>query len=261
MLLSSAVTVELVILVVCGFLAGFIDAIVGGGGLIQLPTLLVLFPTAPIVSLFGTNKVASICGTSMAAWQYAKKIPLRMKTVLPATIAALIFAYLGARTVSVINPAILKPLILALLILVAIYTFKKKSLGSSAVTKDLGSKEIWISAFVGGTIGFYDGFFGPGTGSFLILAFISLFGLDFLQASASAKIVNLATNLASIIFFEMNGEIYYHLGIPMGIAQIFGAILGSKLAILKGSSFVRKLFLCVVIALIAKLGWGVLFTS
>ncbi len=249
-------SLDLLFAVVSAFFAGFIDAVVGGGGLIQLPALMILFPQYPVPILFGTNKLASICGTSAATVQYLKRITVSRETVLPATIAALIFSYLGAKVVSYLDSALLKPLILILLILVGTYTFKKKDFGSiksEPKVKELRLR-IFVSALFGGLLGFYDGFFGPGTGSFLILGFIWLFGQDFLQASASAKIVNLATNLAAIAYFGSHSGILYSVAIPMGVANLIGAVFGARLAILKGSKFVRSCFLVVVVALILKIG-------
>ena len=170
------------------FIAGFLDAIVGGGGLIQLPALLIQFPQLALPTLFGTNKIAALSGTSIAAVQYAKRIRFNWKVLLSISLFSFLFSFLGARTVSYLDSEALKPLIL--IILIAIYTFIKKDLGNVA-TKDLSTaKKMIFGAVIGAVIGFYDGFFGPGTGSFFVLAFVVILGFDFLSASAYAKVVN-----------------------------------------------------------------------
>ena len=177
------------------FIAGFLDAIVGGGGLIQLPALLIQFPQLALPTLFGTNKIAALSGTSIAAVQYAKRIRFNWKVLLSISLFSFLFSFLGARTVSYLNSEALKPFILIILIAIAIYTFIKKDLGNVA-TKDLSTaKKMIFGALIGAVIGFYDGFFGPGTGSFFVLAFVVILGFDFLSASAYAKVVNCITNI------------------------------------------------------------------
>lgn len=246
------------LLLIFSFLAGFVDSVVGGGGLIQLPALFIFLPphlAASIPSVLGTNKFASICGTSLAACQYLTRVQLRWKIVLPAAGCAFVFAALGARTVTLLNPALLKPLILGLLVVVAIYTWRKKTFGQSVALKHSPNLQLYLGLALGSAIGFYDGFFGPGTGSFLIFMFIAVFGFDFLHASAGAKIVNFATNLAAVLYFSMRGEVFYSYAIPMALCNIAGAMLGARLAILKGNEFIRRLFLAVLILLIGRVGW------
>ena len=237
------------------FLAGFIDSMVGGGGLIQLPALFIFFPNTPITALFGTNKLSSICGTLAAAIRFLKEVKLDWQAVTPAAITALIFSFLGARTVSLINSEILRPLILILLIIVAIYTFVRKDFGSEYQPKHQGNKVTYYMMLIAAAIGFYDGFFGPGTGSFLIFLFITVLGFDFVRASAIAKIINLSTNIAGIIYFASINQILYHVAIPMALCNIIGSIIGARTAIVKGSAFVRILFLVVVSLLIVKLAY------
>ena len=247
----------------CGFafLAGLVDSVVGGGGLIQLPALLLLLPAplaASLPAVFGTNKLSSICGTSMAVIQYARRIPIQWPLVLPAAITAFGFAFLGARTVSTLRPEMLKPLILVLLVLVALWTYSQKNWGQLHAPKLSPRAGLAYAVLVGASIGFYDGFFGPGTGSFLIFAFIGLFGFDFLNASAGAKVVNFATNLAAVIYFAATDSIYYAYALPMGFCNVLGSLAGTRLAILKGNRFVRGFFLCVVAAIIARLAYDLL---
>jgi len=243
----------LLLLCAFSFFAGLIDAIVGGGGLVQLPALLILLPGQGIPTLFGTNKLASAAGTTMATAQYARRVKLDWHIIGPAAGTAFIFSALGSKMVTLINPALLRPVILVLLILVAVYVFVLKDLGLVHAPRHPRHKARWMAILTGAAIGFYDGFFGPGTGSFLIIIFVGMFGFDFLFASASAKVINLATNLASVIFFAATGHILYQVALPMAACNILGAMAGTRLAILKGSRFVRVFFLVVVLALIAKL--------
>ncbi|BBC26902.1 sulfite exporter TauE/SafE family protein [Pseudanabaena sp. ABRG5-3] len=248
------------ILTLCGFafLAGLVDAVVGGGGLIQLPALLIMLPQTAIASILGTSKFVSIAGTTIAVQQYAKQQKIAWGTTIPAMVTAFIFSFLGARVTSLLNPSLMRPMILGLLIAVAIYTFNKKDFGLFQISKLSRSQQWLYSVAIGSIIGFYDGFFGPGTGSFLIFAFVGIFGYSFLAASASAKVINFATNLAAIIYFAFTNNVIYSLGIPMAICNILGAFIGAKLAIKNGSQFVRKLFLIIVSLLILKLGYDII---
>lgn len=247
----------------CAFacLAGFVDSIVGGGGLIQLPALFVLLPpglASAVAAVLGTNKLSSSCGTGMAVVQYARRVRLNWASLLPAAVAAFGFSFLGARVVTRLNPALVRPLILGLLVAVAIYTFIRKELGALHAPRLTARHEQVFGALVGAAIGFYDGFFGPGTGSFLIFAFIGLFGFDFLTASACAKVINFATNLSAVAYFAATDNILYRYGLPMAVCNVAGSVLGARLAILKGNRFVRGFFLTVVTAMILRFGWEVM---
>lgn len=237
------------------FLAGFIDSIVGGGGLIQTPAMLVFLPHVPIPTLFGTGKVSGISGTTAALFSYARKVKINWKTILPAALTAFVFSFIGARAVSHISSDALRPVVLVLLIAVAVYTFIKKDLGALHAPKLTPLKELLCGLLLGMLIGFYDGFFGPGTGSFLIFAFVGIFGFSFLAASASAKLVNVATNLSALAYFAYSGQILYHIGIPMAVCNIIGSQIGSRLAIAKGSGFVRVFFLLIVSVIICKFAY------
>lgn len=243
------------LLLLCAFslLAGFIDAVVGGGGLIQLPAVLILMPSIALPTVLGTNKFASFFGTTMAVQRYARHITIDWRTVAPAAAAAGVFAFVGSRAVTLLNPAVVRPLVLVLLIAVAIYVFLVKELGLIHQPKHAPQKARVIGMIIGAAIGFYDGFFGPGTGSFLIFAFVGIFGFDFLSASASAKAVNWATNFASLLYFTTHGNVLYGIGLAMAASNVLGAMLGTRVAIAKGSRFVRVFFLMIVCGLIAKL--------
>ena len=248
----------------CAFLAGFVDSVVGGGGLIQIPALLILLPhytgEADVLrthklDVFGTNKFVGITGTSVAAWNFARQIEIDWRAILPATVTGFAFSVAGARTLGLLDPAVLRPLVLGLLVAVAIYTFARKDFGSlHAPRLSLAGKQ-WIGLGVGAAIGFYDGFFGPGTGSFLIFIFIGVFGFNFLSASASAKVVNVATNLSTVIYFVVTGHVIYRLAVPMAVCNVLGSLAGTRLAVLRGSRFVRWFFLVVVSAIICKLAY------
>lgn len=244
-----------VVLGLAALFAGFVDSIVGGGGLIQLPALFAAFPSAAPATLFGTNKLASIVGTTSAAVQYSRRVEIPWRVAGPGAIAALVGSWYGAKAVAYLDPAILRPLILALLVLVALYTFLRKDLGAVSREPEHGRRSVAIALGVGGVIGFYDGFFGPGTGSFLIFLFIRLLGMDFLRASVSAKILNVATNLAAISFFVGNVELMWKLAAVMAVCNLTGSILGSRMALRHGTGFVRKMFLAVVTVLIARLAY------
>ncbi|MCQ8895648.1 TSUP family transporter [Limnobacter humi] len=236
------------------FGAGLIDAMVGGGGLIQVPALFGLLPGQGHATLLGTNKISSVVGTSFAAYRYSKAIQVPWNAVLPATVMALFGAYAGAYVVTQISTEVLRLLLPVLLVAVALYTFVRKDLGSVHAPKYTREHERLFGALLGLAIGFYDGFFGPGTGSFLMVAFVVFFGFDFLAATAGAKMVNVACNLASLAWFAPSGHVLVGLGLVMAVFNLAGARVGAGLAIRKGAGFVRKALLLVVCLLIIKTG-------
>lgn len=251
----------MIILCIAAFAAGFIDAIVGGGGLIQTPAILITLPQYPVATLLGTTKIPSFLGTSMAAVQYASIVKLRWKLLAMMCSLALIAAYAGSMTVALVSNAFMKPIIFGILIVVAIYTYSKKDFGIAAL-KDHSIKNEWLyGGLFALVLGFYDGFIGPGAGSFLVLFFISILGFDFLKASAHAKFVNLATNMGSIIFFGGSGHILFHFAIPMAICNFTGSMLGARLAILKGNTFIRIFFLIVITGTILRFGYDIFFKN
>ena len=242
-------------LVFAAIFAGFIDSVVGGGGLIQIPALFTVLPQYPPATLFGTNKFASVLGTTNAAWRYARRVDMPWRTTLPAAVAAFTCSYLGAMAVAWLPRELLRPLILVLLVSAAIYTFLKKEFGAVHGPSHGGRRELAYAIALGGVIGFYDGFFGPGTGSFLIFLFIRFFGFDFLHASAAAKVVNVATNLAALAYFAPNGNLLWQVAILMALGNVGGSLAGTHLALKHGSGFVRQVFLVVVSLLILKFAW------
>ncbi|MDC7701427.1 sulfite exporter TauE/SafE family protein [Vogesella indigofera] len=250
----------LTLAMLCGFAfcAGLIDAAVGGGGLIQIPALFNLLPSVPSATLLGSNKLASACGTSLAARTFIGRVRVPWSLVLPAAISAFAMAFLGAAAVSSVPQTLMRPLVLVLIVVMAIYTFRKKDFGQLARPQTVGTRERVLSVLIGGGIGFYDGLFGPGTGSFLIFLFVRCFAFDFLQASAASKFVNLATNIAALSFFVPAGKVLYGVALPMAACNMLGAVAGSRLAMRHGTGFVRGLFLGLLLLLIVKLGYDML---
>lgn len=245
------------VLTLLSFVAGFIDAVVGGGGLITIPALLIGLPTTSLPTIFGTNKIAALAGTSVSAFKYAKKINFDYFLLFIAGLSAAIASFLGAQTVSYINVKTLKPLILVILVCIAIYTFIKKDLGTIQ-TKELSiRKQIVFGSLIGLVVGFYDGFFGPGTGSFLVLGFVLILGFDFLKASAYSKVINCITNFSALIVFMRNGNYILPLAILLAVANMIGNYIGTHIALKKGNKFVRVIFLIVVSVMIIRYGYDV----
>jgi uncharacterized protein len=238
------------------FLAGLIDSMVGGGGLIQLPALFLCLPQHTPALLFGTNKMSSVAGTSMAVWQYAQRIDLPWNRLLPGACVALVSSLFGAWCMTLVKVEWMRPLIIVLLVLVAIYTYRKKDFGNVEAKKHLvfdlpGVPFLLLCS----AIGYYDGFFGPGTGSFLLFALVGGFQCSFIMASAIAKVINLATNLGAIATFAATGNILFIYAIPMGCCNIAGAWLGTRLALKTETRWLRRLFLIVVWVFILKLAY------
>ncbi len=246
---------ELLIVSLASLLAGFVDSIVGGGGLILVPALFATFPATHPATLFGTNKGASVWGTAFATWQFSRRVEMRWAALLPAAGAGFVAAFAGAWLVTVVSPDYLRKVLPAVLLVVLIYTLLRKELGRTHAPRFSGRQESRVAACIGAVIGFYDGFFGPGTGSFLVFLFVRLLGYDFLSASASAKLINTATNLAALLLFAAKGHIWWHFVVAMALANVVGSLLGTRLALRHGTGFVRAVFIVVVSALILKTGY------
>ncbi|MFD3165836.1 sulfite exporter TauE/SafE family protein [Herpetosiphon sp. NSE202] len=248
---------SLIILCAFALLAGFIDAVAGGGGLIQLPPLLILQKDVAPALVLGTNKFAAVTGTATAAVNYNRRVKVNWRIIGPGMLSAALCSWLGARAVSLIRPELFRPIMLLLIIAMAIYTFKRKDFGSAARTTKASARPMpYVLGFCG-MIGFYDGIFGPGTGSLLMFAFVGILGFDFLQASASTKIINVTTNVAALVQFLSAGQIIWHLALPMAVCNIVGGIIGSRMALAKGSQFVRVIFLVVVVGVILRYGYDI----
>ncbi len=246
---------DFVLLGCAAFLAGLVDAVVGGGGLIQVPVLFSVFPRELPATLLGTSKFAGIFGTGAAALNYARRVRVAWSAAAPAALAAFILSFVGAYTVTRIPPDFVRGLLPVILVAVAVYTFRKKDFGAVHAPVHSGHTERFLAVGMGAGIGFYDGFFGPGTGSFLIFLYVRFFGFDFLSASAAAKIVNVACNFSALMWFGYSGHILWQLGLMMAVCQVAGSLVGTRLAIRHGSAFVRQLFLVVVSGLIIKTGY------
>ena len=249
-----SIEIAIFLAIASGF-AGFVDAMAGGGGLIQLPALLVGLPNKDLPLILGTNKVPSIFGTAAAARNYFKNI----KPDIPLTITMMVPAFAGSMAGAALAVTIpkefFKPFLVFLLLVVAIYTWRKPEMGMNENLKYTNRKRLVIVAVIGLLIGFYDGIFGPGTGTFLVFFLVSAIGFAFLKASATAKLVNIATNAGAILSFQLTGHIWWQLGLLLAFANVTGAIIGSRLAIRGGSPLVRKVFLAVTFLLIARVAW------
>ena len=250
---------DILVLLTAALFAGFVDAVAGGGGLIQVPALLVALPAEPPATVFGTNKLASIFGTGNAARRYAKRIALPWGVALPAALAAFALSFVGAMAVAWLAKEVVRPVVLVLLVVVLIYTAIKRDLGSAAGIRLEPRAERARALAVGAVLGFYDGFFGPGAGSFMIFAFVRWFGLDFLRASSAAKVVNFATNAAALAYFAPSGHVLWLTGLGMAAFNVAGALLGARLALMHGSGFVRGVFMAVSGLLIVRLGYDIFF--
>lgn len=248
---------NLLYLFLFAFTAGYIDSIVGGGGLIQLPAYLIFAPQLNITTILGSNKLSALMGTVVATIRYLKSTRVIWNAIIPALISCMLFSFLGAKLVSHLNRDYLRIVILVMLIAVAIYTFIKKDFGLHHLPKLNKQQTTILGIVTGSVLGFYDGFFGPGTGSFLMLAYVTIFGFNFLNASVSAKIINCGTNFAALVFFVYGGYVDYALAIPVGICNMAGSFLGAHMAVKKGSGFVRILFLVIVSFLILKFSYDI----
>lgn len=252
-------TYIIVLLCLAAFAAGFIDAIVGGGGLIQTPMGLILLPNLPVSTVIGTLKIPAFSGTFSAAIQYLKKVTIQWKLLLIMMILAVPSAFLGSTLLTYVSNDFMKPLLLVVLSFLAIYTYAKKNFGQQVAKEHSATTQILYAVVISVIVGFYDGFIGPGTGSFFVVAFIAIMGFDFLHASANAKMVNLATNFGSICLFILKGKIIWAVALPMAVCNALGGWLGAKLAINKGNGFIRIFFLIVVVGTLIRFAYDVFY--
>jgi uncharacterized protein len=238
------------------FLAGGIDAIVGGGGMIQLPALFAALPGVPPATLLGTSKLAGLAGTASATWRYARSVRIPWRALLPSLAIAFAASLAGAVTVTHVSADAFRPLVPVLLTAVLLYTLLQADLGTRHQPRQLDRRATLAGAALIAAISFYDGFFGPGTGSFLMLLFIRHYGYDFLNAAAAARLLNAATNVAALAWFGSRGHLLWPTGLAMAGANIVGAQLGTRLALARGAGFVRGVFVVIVAALILKTAWA-----
>lgn len=246
---------DLSIVMLASLLAGLVDSIVGGGGLILVPALFAAYPGAAAATLLGTNKSASVWGTSIATLQYARRVQLRWAVMVPAALVALVGSFFGAWFVTIIDPQVLRKLLPFILLALLAYTLARKDMGRVHALRHGVGGERFLACAIGLAIGWYDGFFGPGTGSFFIFLFVRLLGYDFLNASAAAKLLNVATNASAIALFAAKGHIWWQVGFALAAANVVGSLIGTRLALRHGAGFVRGVFIVVVGALIVKTGW------
>lgn len=241
----------LLVALLAAFFAGLVDAMAGGGGLVQLPALMMLMPGTEPATVLGTNKAAAVWGTGLAAYRYGREVTLPWRSLSWAAGCAFVGSGLGALCARVVDATAFKPAVVLVLLVVAGFTFFRPDYGAAA----RGRERLAAGAALGGLLGFYDGILGPGTGSFLIFAFIATLGLDYLGANAGAKMVNVATNLAALIVFAAGGHVRWDWALPMAAANMAGSAVGARLALRGGAARVRRVFQVVILALIARVAW------
>lgn len=251
-------TTVLVLLGLAGLAAGFVDAVVGGGGLIQLPALLLGLPNAGTVQILATNKVAAISGTTVSAATYYRRIRPDPRTFLPLMLFAFAGSAAGALVASQIPREAFEPIVLVALVVVGGYVLLKPQLGEATALRFSGHRHTVAAMGTGLAIGFYDGALGPGTGSFFVITLVGLLGYSFLEASAKAKLANWATNLAAILVFAPQGAILWKVAVVMGLCNVVGGYVGARTAVSRGARFVRVFFIVVVSAFIVRIGGDVL---
>jgi uncharacterized protein len=249
---SKRLVLEFILLTGAAALAGFVDSIVGGGGLILLPTFFATFPSAAPAVLLGTNKGTSVWGTAFASYFYAQRVTLPLRSLLRGALFAFLGSLIGAWCVNQVSADLFKIALPFLLSLVLVYTLYKKNLGQSHSPLFAQKGEAIRICILGALVGFYDGFFGPGTGSFFVFLLVRWLGFDFLNASAGAKILNTASNSAALILFSWQGSVWWHFAVPMACANVLGSWYGTRLSLQRGTAFVRYVFISVVSLLILK---------
>jgi len=246
---------DLLVVAAASGLAGFVDAIVGGGGLVLVPALFATYPGAPPASLMGTNKGGAIWGTAWAARQFARRVSLNWRGLMPAVAMALLGSWAGAWTLTQVSADGLRKALPLVLLAILVYTLARKDLGREHAPRLAATRESLAAGVIGLCIGFYDGFFGPGTGSFFVFLFVRILGYDFLHASAAAKLLNTATNGAALLLFAWKGHVWWQVAAVLAVTNVAGSLLGTRMALRHGAGFVRGVFILVVSALILKTGY------
>ena len=248
----------LVLLGLAALTAGFVDAVVGGGGLVQLPALLIGLPNATPLQILATNKLGSICGTTVSSATYYRRIKPDPRTFLPMMLLALAGSFAGALVASQIPREAFEPIVLVALVVVGAYVLLKPDVGEATVLRYAGGQHLAAAMGVGVVIGFYDGALGPGTGSFFVFALVGLLGYNFLEASAKARLANWATNLGALLVFVPQGGVLWKTGLVLGACNLVGGYVGARVAVDRGARFVRVFFIVVVSAFIVRIGGDVL---
>ncbi|MEP7090411.1 MAG: TSUP family transporter [Nocardioidaceae bacterium] len=245
------------LLALAGLFAGFVDAVVGGGGLVQLPALVIAFPGAAPVQVLATNKLAGTCGTSVSSMTYYRRVRPDPRTFVPLMAVAFLGSAAGAVVASHLPRSAFEPIILVALVVVGAYVLLKPDLGQETELRLSRGRHLAAAVLVGLVIGFYDGALGPGTGSFFVFTLVGLLGYSFLEASAKARIANWATNVAALMVFAVQGAVMWRVGLVVGLCNLAGSYLGARVAVSRGSRFVRVFFVLVVAAFVVKIGSGV----
>ncbi len=253
----APLTIVLILLI--GFASGFLDSIVGGGGLIGTPAMLNLFPDWHILRVIGTNRTSSISGTSVAAWNYLRHVVIERRILFPACIGACVSSFAGVQLAQCVPGDLLKKVVLCVIIALAIYSLFKKKLGQEEHRRFPPEKERWAALAVGSACGFYNGLIGPGTGTLLVFGFVAVLGLDFLKSSAVSKAANVSGDLSSWLSLLAGGFVVWKVALPLVVSNMAGSFLGSRLAILRGVAWIRWVFLAVVFGLVGRLAWQVFF--
>lgn len=248
----------LLLLGLAGLTAGFVDAVVGGGGLIQLPALLIGLPAASPVQVLATNKLASICGTTVSSATYYRRVRPDPRTFGPLMALAFVGSAAGALVASHIPRDAFEPIVLVVLVVVGAYVVRRPALGQATDLRFSGRRHTAAAMGTGLAIGFYDGALGPGTGSFFVFTLVGLLGYSFLEASAKARLANWATNLAALCVFVPQGAVLWKVGLVMGLANLVGGYVGARTAVARGAGFVRVFFVVVVAAFGVRIGGEVL---
>lgn len=247
----------LALLALAALTAGFVDSVVGGGGLVQLPALLVALPGATPVQVLATNKLGSVCGTATSSLTYYRRVRPEPRTFVPLMVTAFAGSAAGALVASQIPRSAFEPIVLVALLGVGAFVLLCPELGETTRLRFAGHRHTALALLGGAVIGFYDGALGPGTGSFLVISLVGL-GYGFLDASAQARLANFATNLAAFCVFVPQGAVLWKVGLVVGAANLCGSYLGARTAVARGSRFVRGFFLVVVGGFVVRLGGSVL---
>ncbi|MDO6387270.1 sulfite exporter TauE/SafE family protein [Uliginosibacterium sp. 31-12] len=251
-------THELLILLPISFITGAINAAIGGGGLIGIPAFYSVLTSFSPAQIMGVDKFSSVMGHAMSIRQYAAKMDLPWRLMLPTVITAFAGSYLGVRMLDLMPSQWMRPVIIVVLAIMLVYTWFRPQLGHLDTSRTPTRADLIKGAALGLALGFYDGFIGPGTGSFLLFLFVRFFHFDFLRATACAKVVNFGTNAATLVFLVPAGMVAYELAVPLGVAAICGSVVGSRLAMRGGNQWIRRLFLILAVSLLAKLAWETL---
>ncbi|MGW0176269.1 TSUP family transporter [Rhodococcus sp. NPDC003322] len=244
------------VLMAAAMAAGWVDAVVGGGGLILLPVILLTMPQMTPQEALATNKLTAVNGTAAAVVTFARKVRLEWRLLVPAALLAAVFSALGAATVSLIDKDLFIPIIMVLLVAVAVFVTLRPTVGTTlAKHRPTRLRVITTVLVAGGALGFYDGLFGPGTGTFLIITFAVMLGTEFVRSAAMAKVINLGSNVGALVYFAVTGNVWWALGLTMAVCNVIGAVLGARMALARGAGFIRIVLLAVVVVMVTRLGW------